>query len=165
MKNVILTIAAFLLLASAVFGQTDTTEWPTPKFRFEVEFTMNGKTTMIDVEQIIGLGTELDKIEYDRGDPKERVEKPGPKKTNDITLKGAKLRNYEAYLDILAIKYEKAKGASGTVLVKLLDQDGNSTMVWTMNKAFLKSVTGADEGKISIDNIVFGGDGVKPREP
>ena len=88
MKNIIFVIAALLLLAPEALAQNSTADWPTPKFRFEVEYTFDGKAYTFEVQEITGLDPESSPIEYrKKGDPNFTVQKmPGLKKFSDITL-------------------------------------------------------------------------------
>lgn len=163
MKNIIFIITAFIMLAPAAFAQDSTTEWPKPKVRFEVEYTLNGSTSKFEVQEVTGLDSETDVIEYrKKGDPNFTVQKmPGLKKFSDITLKKGIFAPDNNFFDWYRSNRENTKPTRGTVIIKLLDEDGNPTMTWTLENAFPKKVSGVDENKGSFETLVMAHDGMK----
>lgn len=163
MKNIIFVIAAFLLLAPAALAQNSTADWPTPKFRFEVEYTLNGKAYTFEVQEVTGLDSEPPALEYRKnGDPNFSVQKmPGLKKFSDITLIKGIFAPDNKFFDWYRSIRENTKPTQGTVIIKLLDEDGNPTMTWTLENAFPKKVVGVDEKSGSFETLIFVHDGMK----
>lgn len=161
MKNIIFVIAAFMLLAPAAFGQNSAAEWPTPKFTFEVEYTFNGKASTFEVQEIVGLDSESPAIEYRKSDPNFKVQTlPGLKKFSDITLKKGIFVKDNNFFDWYGSIRENTKPTRGTIIIKLLDEDGNPTMVWKLQNAFPKLVSGLDENKSSFETLVLAHEGM-----
>ena len=163
MKNIIFVIAAFLLLAPAAFAQNSTADWPTPKFRFEVEYTLNGKAYTFVVQEVTGLDFEPPALEYRKnGDPNFSVQKmPGLKKFSDLTLKKGIFAPDNNFLEWYRSNRENTKPTRGTVIIKLLDEDGNPTMTWTLENAFPKQVAGVNENSGSFETLIMAHDGIK----
>ena len=162
MKINVLVIAAFLLFAPAAFAQNSTADWPTPKFRFEVEYTFDGKAYSFEVQEVTGLDSEAPAIEYRKnGDPNFSVQKmPGLKKFSDITLKKGIFAPDNNFFDWYRSNRENTKPTRGTVIIKLLDEDGNPTMTWTIENAFPKKVAGVNENSGSFEILVMAHDGM-----
>ena len=160
MKINVLVIAAFLLFAPAAFAQNSTADWPTPKFRFEVEYTFDGKAYSFEVQEVTGLDSEAPAIEYRKnGDPNFSVQKmPGLKKFSDITLKKGIFAPDSNFFDWYRSNRENTKPTRGTVIIKLLDEDGNPTMTWTIENAFPKKVAGVNENSGSFEILVMAND-------
>jgi phage tail-like protein len=162
MKNIIFVIAALLLLAPEALAQNSTADWPTPKFRFEVEYTFDGKAYTFEVQEITGLDPESSPIEYrKKGDPNFTVQKmPGLKKFSDITLiRGLSAPDNKLFDWYRSIR-ETTKPMRGTVIIKLLDEDGNPTMTWKLENAFPKKVVAVNENAGSFESIVFAHEGI-----
>jgi len=163
MKSIIFVIAAFLLLASAAIAQNSTADWPTPKFRFEVEYTFDGKAYAFEVQEIGGLDTALPGIEYRKeGDRVFSVHTlPGPMNVSDLTLIRGLFAPDKKFFDMYRSIRETTKPMRGTVIIKLLDEDGNPTMTWTLKNAFPKKVVGVNENSGSFETLIFVHDGMK----
>lgn len=125
-------------------------EWKKPKFRFEVEIPELNSTIM--VEEIAGLNTE-EPIEYRGGNsPNSSVQKmPGIKKFGNITLKKGMFKEPDVFWKLYEqVKSTKVQGR--TTIIKLLDEDGNPTMVWTLTNAFPSKIIGTDsKSEITIN--------------
>ena len=162
MKSIIFVIAAFLLLASAALAQNSTADWPTPKFRFEVEYTFDDKAYAFEVQEIGGLDTALPGIEYRKeGDRVFSVHTlPGPMNVSDITLIRGLFAPDKKFFDMYRSIRETTKPMRGTVIIKLLDEDGNPTMTWKLENAFPKKVVAVNENAGSFESIVFAHEGI-----
>ncbi len=162
MKNIIFVIAALLLLAPEAIAQNSTADWPTPKFRFEVEYTFDGKAYAFEVQEIGGLDLESSPIEYrKKGDRFFSVQTlPGPMNVSDITLIKGLFAPDKKFFDMYRSIRETTKPMRGTVIIKLLDEDGNPTMTWTLENAFPKKVVAVNENAGSFESIVFAHEGI-----
>lgn len=100
-----------------------------PKFYFQVKI---GNTAAV-FQEVSGLDIEAQIIEYRHGDRREfsTVKMPGIKKTGNVTLKkGVFVKDtsfWDWYSQIRMNTIERT-----TVVISLLDGDGNPTMVWTL---------------------------------
>ena len=167
MKNIIFTIAAFLLFASAAWAQNSTADWPTQKFRFEVEYTVEGKTYKFEVQEVSGLDVETQPIEYRAGNSKEySVQKmPGIKKNSDVTLKKGVFVQDNTFFEWQRSIRDSSNVPRATVVVRMLDEDGNLTMVWTLKNAFAKKFSGINENAVSFETIVLSHEGLTVTQP
>lgn len=163
MKNIIFVIAAFILLAPAALAQNSTADWPTPRFRFEVEYTLNGKAYTFEVQEVTGLDFEPPALEYRKnGDPNFSVQKmPGLKKFIDLTLKKGIFAPDNNFFEWYRSNRENTKPTRGTAIIKLLDEDGNPTMTWTIENALLRKVAGVNENSGSFETLIMTHDGIK----
>lgn len=124
-------------------GSTQDNIWPLPKFHFEVSLGSQDSTTSF--QEISGLETETQVIEYRHGDSKQfsTIKMPGISKVGNVTLKkGIFVKDNKFYdwyknISMNTIKRE-------TVVIKLLDQNGNATMTWTLSNAWPTKVSGTD---------------------
>jgi phage tail-like protein len=166
MKNIVFTIAAFLLFAAAAFGQNSTADWPTQKFRFEVEYTVEGKTYKFEVQEVSGLEVEAQPIEYRTGNSKEySVQKmPGIKKFSDVTLKKGVFVKDNTFFEWQRSIRVSSNAPRATVVVRLLDEDGNPTMVWTLKNAFPNKISGFNENAGSFETLVLSNEGITVKE-
>jgi phage tail-like protein len=128
------------------------TDWKQPKFRFEVEFV--DSKIKLDVTEILGLDIEAQPIEYKAGNSKElsTVKMPGITKTGQVTLKkGIFARDNVRFLDwYKQIKSDSIRRVN--IIIRLLDEDGQPTMVWTLNSAQLVNV---EADGTSINSMVI----------
>ncbi len=136
--------------------------WPLPKFYFLVESDSLGE---IAFQEVSGLDTEEDVIEYRHQDSEQftSVRMPGFARRNNITLKKGVFANDNAFWGW----FEQIKMnviIRESVSIKLLDESGESTMVWTLNNAWPTKVTGTDlkaEGnEIGVETIEFAYEGL-----
>ena len=134
----------------------DGSVWSMPKFRFEVDF---GTTlTGVSFQEVSGLDTESQIIEYRTGNSKMfKTEKmPSIVKYGNITLKRGifvndnSFWNWHKQITMNTIKPE-------TVLIKLLDEAGNATMHWQVENAWPTKITStdlkSDGNEVAIDTL------------
>lgn len=113
-------------------GEKQDNGWPLPKFYFQVKI----ENTEAAFQEVSGLDSEAQIIEYRHGDRREfsTVKMPGIKKTGNVTLKkGVFVKDnsfWDWYSQIRMNTIERT-----TVVISLLDGDGNPTMVWTLKNA------------------------------
>lgn len=137
------------------------TAWPIPKFRFQVEWPGigDGKPSF---QEVTGLDVEAQPIEYRSGDSKVAsvIKLPGLKKYGNVTMKKgvfAKDNNFFTWLS-------EAKVKRISITIKLLDEEGNPTMVWTLTNAWPTKISGTDlkaEGsEVAVESIEIAHEGL-----
>jgi phage tail-like protein len=122
-------------------GEKQEAPWPIPMFHFKV--TIGGKGE-VAFQEVSGLDTEYDMIEYRAGNSPEftMVRMPGLKKHSDITLKKGMFSGDTTLFDYFSsIKMNTV--ARETVTIQLLDEEHKPLFTWTLKNAFPKKVTGA----------------------
>jgi len=144
-------------------GSTQDAIWPLPKFRFEVDF--GDGIGAIAFQEVSGLETEVQVIEYRAGDSKNfaPIKMPGIAKNGNVTMKKGVFQKDNAFWDWFnAIKMNTIKRQD--VVVKLLDESGKPTMTWTLANAFPTKVTGTDlkaEGnEVAVETIELAHEGL-----
>ncbi len=124
-------------------GEAQDTNWPLPKFYFKV--SLGSQDSTVSFQEVSGLDTETQAIEYRHGDSKtfSTIKMPGIAKFGNVTLKKgifAKDNNFFKWYS--AIKMNTIKRE--TVTIQLLDEQGNPTMTWTLTNAWPSKITGTD---------------------
>ncbi|MGH9561712.1 MAG: phage tail protein [Terracidiphilus sp.] len=123
-------------------GSKQGTTWPLPKFYFKVDI---GDQKDVPFQEISGLDTETQPIEYRAGNSKEfsTLKMPGIKKTGNVTLKKGVFAKDNKFWDWYnQIKLNTIKRV--TVTIQLCDEAGSPTMVWTLANAWPTKITGTD---------------------
>jgi len=123
-------------------GSKQSATWPLPKFYFKVDI---GDQKDVPFQEISGLDTETQPIEYRAGNSKEfsTVKMPGIKKTGNVTLKKGVFAKDNKFWDWYnQIKLNTIKRV--TVTIQLCDEAGSPTMVWTLANAWPTKITGTD---------------------
>ncbi len=118
-----------------------TTVWPLPKFYFEVKWD----SEVMSFQEVSGLDSEAQIIEYRAGDNKEftTVKMPGLKKSGNVTMKKGVFKSDNKFWDWFSkIKMNTIKRVP--VTISLLDEGGAPTMVWTLANAWPTKITGTD---------------------
>jgi len=122
-------------------GEAQDNVWPLPKFYFSVEIgTLNA-----NFQEVSGLDVEAQVIEYRHGDSPEfsTIKMPGIKKYGNVTLKKGVFKGDNKFWDWFnAIKMNTIERQP--VTIKLLDEEGNPTMTWTLTNAWPTKITGTD---------------------
>lgn len=138
-----------------------TTEWPIPKFRFEVKWD----SEVMAFQEVSGLDVESQPIEYRAGNsPTFSVQKmPGIKKYSDITMKKGVFKSDNKFWDWFnEIKMNTVKRIP--VTISLLDEEGNPTMVWTLTNAWPTKISGTDlkstGNEVAVETIVIAHEGL-----
>ncbi|MFK7844429.1 MAG: phage tail protein [Rhodothermales bacterium] len=137
--------------------------WPLPKFFFLVESDSLGACHF---QEVSGLDTESEVLEYRDGDSSvfSSISMPGTKQ-HIVTLKkgileGGDTRFYDWFgeIKINVIKRE-------TLTIKLLDETGTPTMVWTVKNAWPVKLSGTDlksEGnEVAIETLEIAHEGIE----
>lgn len=143
-------------------GSTQSTsEWPIPKFRFEVKWD----SEVMAFQEVSGLDVEAQPIEYRAGNsPTFSVQKmPGIKKYSDITMKKGVFKSDNKFWDWFnEIKMNTVKRVP--VTISLLDEEGNPTMVWTLTNAWPTKIQGTDlkstGNEVAVETIVIAHEGL-----
>jgi phage tail-like protein len=143
-------------------GSTQSTsEWPIPKFRFEVKWD----SEVMAFQEVSGLDVEAQPIEYRAGNsPTFSVQKmPGIKKYSDITMKKGVFKSDNKFWDWFnEIKMNTVKRIP--VTISLLDEEGNPTMVWTLTNAWPTKISGTDlkstGNEVAVETIVIAHEGL-----
>ena len=123
-------------------GEVQDNGWPLPKFYFMVDI---GDQTNLPFQEVSGLDVEAQPIEYRAGNNKvfSTIKMPGITKSSNITLKKGIFVKDNKFFDWVAkIKMNTVERV--TVTIKLLDDNGDPTMVWTLNNAWPTKITGTD---------------------
>ena len=115
--------------------------WPTVKFVFRVTIG----NTEIMFQEVTGLSSETQVIEYRAGNSKEfsTVKMPGIKKYGNITLKKGIFKNDKTLWDMYNLvkmnTFERK-----TITISLLDESQAVAMSWTLTNAFPCKMTVTD---------------------
>ncbi|PHI19929.1 phage tail protein [Lewinellaceae bacterium SD302] len=144
-------------------GEAQSNPWPVPKFHFKVTI---GDLGEIAFQEVSGLDTELDVIEYRAGNSVDfsSVSMPGIRKGSDVTFKKGTfdeesgLGEYFNEVVTNAIKRQK-------VTIQLLDETGTSMFTWTLKNAFPMKISGIDlnaqTGEVAVEEIVLVHEGLE----
>ena len=135
-------------------GEKQDNVWPLPKFYFQVEWDGN----KISFQEVSGLDFEAQILEYRHGDSPDHstIKMPGIKKYGNITMKKGVFAKDNAFWDWMnQIKLNTIKRID--VVIKLLDEGNNPTMVWTLKNAWPTKITSTDlksEGnEVAVESI------------
>lgn len=136
-------------------GETQDNVWPLPKFYFSVTL---GDDDAVSFQEVDGLESETQVIEYRHGNNKvfAPIKMPGLASVGNVTMRKGIFVNDNKFWDWYSeIKMNTI--ARRTVVVNLLDEEGNPKMVWTLNNAFPTKVSGTDlksEGnEVAVESI------------
>ncbi len=144
-------------------GEKQDNVWPLPKFYFSVD--IGGVGDDLPFQEVSGLDTESQPIEYRAGNNKEWsvIKMPGLKKTGNVTLKKGVFAKDNKFWDWYSqIKLNTIKRQ--TVTIKLLDENGGNTMVWKLANAWPTKITGTDlkaEGnEVAVETLEMAHEGL-----
>ncbi|GAA4214034.1 hypothetical protein GCM10022289_47020 [Pedobacter jeongneungensis] len=140
----------------AAKGSAQDNTWPMPKFRFEVDF--GTILTGVSFQEVSGLEVETEVIDYRQGNNAAfSVKKmPGLVKFGNVIMKrGVFLNDHAFWKWHEEVRMNTIK--TMTVLVKLLDENGNTTMQWQLDKAWPAKMSStdlkSDASEVSIDTL------------
>jgi phage tail-like protein len=135
--------------------------WPLPKFHFQVKWD----TTVMRFQEVSGLDTETQAIEYRHGDHPvfSTMKMPGIKKFGNITMKKGIFKSDNKFWDWYnQIKMNTIKRVP--VTISLLDEAGGATMTWTLANAWPTKISGtdlkADGNEVAIESIEIAHEGL-----
>jgi phage tail-like protein len=121
-------------------------------------------------QEVSGLDTETQVIEYRHGDSKNfsTIKMPGIKKYGNVTMKKGVFKSDNKFRDWFnQIKMNTIKRVP--VTISLLDEFGSPTMVWTLANAWPVKITGTDlkaEGnEVAIESIEIAHEGLTIANP
>ncbi|MEL6452336.1 MAG: phage tail protein [Pseudomonadota bacterium] len=144
-------------------GEVQDNTWPLPKFFFSVDITDVGEN--LAFQEVSGLDVESDVIEYRAGNSKifSTIKMPGMRKSGNVTLKKGVFAKDNGFWDWFnQTKLNTIKRQ--TVTIKLLDESGSATMVWTLANAFPAKITGtdlkSDGNEIAVESVELAHEGL-----
>lgn len=145
-------------------GDVQDTVWPLPKFFFTVD--IGGVGENLAFREVSGLEAETQVLEYRAGNSKvfSTVKMPGMVQNGTVSLKKGVFANDNRFWDWYSqIKMNTI--ARQSVTIKLLDQEGAPTMVWTLQNAWPTKITSPDlnaEGnEVAIEGLDLVHEGIK----
>ncbi|MDJ0822542.1 MAG: phage tail protein [Paracoccaceae bacterium] len=124
-------------------GEKQESPWPLPKFYFSVDISDVGED--LPFQEVSGLDVEAQPIEYRAGNSKvfSKVKMPGLIENANVTLKKGVFAKDNGFWDWYSqIKLNTIKRQ--TVTIKLLDENGDPTMTWTLKNAWPTKITSTD---------------------
>jgi phage tail-like protein len=144
-------------------GSKQTATWPLPKFRFEVDLAPEMKG--IAFQEVSGMDVETQVIEYRQGNSKlfSPIKMPGIAKFGNVTMKRGIFVNDNAFWDwFKAINLNTIERR--TVAIRLLDEDGKTTMQWQLHNAWPTKITStdlkSDGNEVAVDTIEIAHEGL-----
>lgn len=143
-------------------GEKQEAPWPVPKFHFKVTIGDKGE---IAFQNVSGLDTEYDKIEYRAGNSIDfsLLSMPGLRKESDVTLKKGIFKDDTALYDYFnEVKMNTIKRE--TVTIQLLDEEHKPMFTWTLKNAWPLKVTGTDmdsqSSEVAVEELVLSHEGL-----
>lgn len=137
-------------------GSTEGATWPMPKFRFEVD--LGTEMTEVAFQEVSGMDVENQIIEYRKSNsPEFSTEKmPGIVKYGNVTMKRGVFVNDNIFWDWHA-QITMNTIERRTVLIRLLDENGDATMQWQLDNAWPTKITStdlkSDGNEVAVDTI------------
>ncbi len=144
-------------------GEAQDAVWPLPKFYFTV--SLGSQDSTVSFQEVSGLDTETQPIEYRHGDNPvfSTIKMPGIVKTGNVTLKKGIFvndNNFWKWYD--AIKMNTIKRE--TVVIQLLDESAKPTMTWTLTNAWPTKITGtdlkSDANEVAVESLELAHEGL-----
>lgn len=144
-------------------GEAQDSVWPLPKFYFTVN--LGSQDSTVSFQEISGLETETQPIEYRHGNNKifSTIKMPGISKVGNVTLKKGIFvndNNFWKWYD--AIKMNTIKRE--TVTIQLLDETAKPTMTWTLSNAWPTKITGtdlkSDANEVAVETLELAHEGL-----
>ncbi len=144
--------------------------YPIPKFRFQVEFDVDGSPVRAGFTEVSGLDKETELIEYREGsdDSKYKRNILGLNKASRVTLKrgvfndDSKLQFYNWWSK--TIDKQTTEAAQKEVTIKLLDEIGEPVIAWKLNKAIAVKMQStdlkSDGNEIAIESLELAHEGL-----
>ena len=137
-------------------GSKEGSTWPMPKFRFEVD--LGTELQKVAFQEVSGMDKEVQIIEYRHSNNKlfSTIKMPGIAKYGNVTMKRGVFvndNNFWKWMDEIKMNVIKRR----TVLIKLLDENGDPTMQWQLNNAWPTKITGtdlkSDGNEVAVDTL------------
>ncbi|NIJ54705.1 phage tail protein [Dyadobacter arcticus] len=140
--------------------------YPLPVFRFKVEEVNASDPTLgVAFSEVSGLTQEIQVIEYRDGltPQQSSMKMPGLQKANNITLKRGIIKGDNAFYNWLNTVKLNTIGRKD-LIISLLDETDNPTMVWNVKQAFPVKVEGpglkATGNEIAVESIEIAHEGL-----
>lgn len=126
-------------------GKVQNDIWPLPKFYFSVVIGGGKELKGASFQEVSGLDTETQVIEYRKGDSNvfSTVKMPGISKFSNITLKKGIFVGDNKFWDWYN-EIQLNTITRQSVVISLLNEKGTPTMVWTLKNAWPTKITGTD---------------------
>jgi phage tail-like protein len=136
-------------------GDTRGAAWPLPKFYFSVQL---GDDRDVKFSEVIGLEVDATLIAHRDSKVFHPIKMPGLGGVTNVTMrKGIVAKDAKFWVWLSEIKMNIITGRA--VVIGLMDETGQSQMVWTLHNAWPVKVTGADlksEGnEVAVESIEF----------
>lgn len=150
-----LTVIDLTLIANAAGSVVTADPWPQAKFSYSVEYTVGGKTSRFNVQEVAGLTVEEPEYRADNKATKPPPNMPAIAKYGEVMLKKA---IFVRDLTFFEWNRQVAQGNTivrGTVVINLLDEKGSPTMSWTLTNAFPKKIQGVNQATGSVETIII----------
>lgn len=148
-------------------GETQNNIWPLPKFRFTVDW---GSQTNIAFQEVTGLEAETQIIEYRAGNSPifSTIKMPGIAKYGNVTMKRGIFVNDNTFWNWYK-QITMNTIARINVVIKLLDETGKVTMMWTLNNAWPTKISGtdlkSDGNEVAVQSIEIAHEGLTIANP
>lgn len=143
-------------------GKKQEAPWPIPAFHIKVTIGSIGE---IAFQEVFGLNTEHDKIEYraENSAGFSTGKMPGLNKHAEITLKKGMYKD-DGVLFAYFASVKMNTVARETVTIQLLDEAHKPLFAWTLKNAVPKKITGvslnATDNEVAIEEMVLMHDGL-----
>ena len=137
-------------------GNVEGATWPMTKFRFEVDLGTIKKS--VAFQEVSGMDVENQIIEYRKSNSTlfSTEKMPGIVKYGNVTLKRGVFVNDNTFWD-WHTQINMNTITRQTVLIKLLDENGDVTMQWQLNNAWPTKITGtdlkSDGNEVAVDTL------------
>ena len=137
--------------------------WPLPKFYFTVDFGAIIKN--VPFQEVSGLEQETQIIEYRASNSPlfSTIKMPGLAKFENVTLKKGIFAKDDHFFNWFnTIKINTIQRT--TVTIKLLDEEGNPAMTWTLTNAWPTKITAtdmtSDGNEVAVETIEIAHEGL-----
>lgn len=150
-------------MANTKSNNSATPQWPLPVFYFSV--AIEGMDGYSSFREISGLDVEIQPIEYRHGDSPSfsSIKMSGLRKENNVTLKKGVFKNDNKLFEWFN-QVQLNKPVRRAVTIKLLDEAGEPTMVWSLANAWPTKITGvslkSDGNEVAVEGIELAHEGL-----
>ena len=144
-------------------GDKQDNNWPLPKFYFSVDITDVGEN--MGFQEVSGLEINTEVIEYRAGNSQgySTIKMPGMYNSGNVTLKKGVFAKDNAFWKWFN-QVTASTIARQTVTIRLLDEGGQATMVWTLANAFPIKITStdlkSDGNEVAVETIEIAHEGI-----
>ena len=144
-------------------GSKQDNVWPLPKFHFTVD--IGGVGTDLPFQEVTGLDTSAEVIEYRAGNNKlfSTIKMPGIVKTSNVTLKKGVFAKDNKFWDWYSSRAMNTQKRT-TVTIKLLDENAATTMSWVLLNAWPTKITSpdlkSDGNEVAVETIEIAHEGL-----